>query len=225
MKNIILIALAVALYFTLGCASISLRENILEREKASVNRISTSKISSGYALLKGKYIGNEIGFKKNGIYEINYSEAILYLKIQRETSGLYFSVSDIPVKSEIDIENSDLNIIIGRLIGDSIMLGDINGGTPQLYIQLNELNGDINNLNSWALKSYNSLSGKVYYVYNGRIDEAEISAKLSVETGVKVINGIRSTGYLITVPFDIVTSPIQFIYFLYILDGALRDWH
>lgn len=207
MKSLVLI---LPLLLLSGCATILLRENITSSEMRSRNRLDVTNIQTGYCSLLAEYFGEYTESKYTDskekwstieVYQFSIDGIELYVHFplsKYSDSNVIISDEKPGVMKKKD--RKSLQIILGRNYPDRIPLGFFEGNSPAVFMLIYDQKG--------------SLRGHAMYCADRFLLEKGLEQKLSVGTSAKFWSTIKSLGYVITVPVDTATLPIQFLLFL-----------
>lgn len=210
------IVLSLILAFSLcGCATLSLRKHIEHSAELSETRIQVGNLDNGVAKLTFKYIGMETHYtNKQLVYEGKIDDEKIYIKFPTSTEYERVVISDSHKVSPMLDDGGSLSVFLSKDKIKNIQICDLASIDSIAFIQLRELR-TFSDGQKRSRYDYDTLSGQAFYIYNGLMYTREVQQRLSLETSVKIASGIKSLGYLVTLPLDVITSPVQGIVFLF----------
>jgi hypothetical protein len=218
MKITVFIIMCIAL---MSCASMALNQNIRNSEMRSVSRIKSTGITDGAFIQKLKFVGTKKGGNKNSlVYSLILGECDLYVVIPKspENGDIVITDKDLDI-NKID-SHSDITIVFSKVAPNEIVLRDLSGSEPMMYVNVVDGKGwSSNSSNKW--EEYETLRGTAIGIDDAKLRRWEIRQDLKTETSVRLATVAKSFGYFVTVPFDIITSPIQGIWFVYAIGTSM----
>ena len=209
-----LIAVLALVLFLPGCATMTLQENIRRSERASSTRISARGISDGVCEVKMEYLGesNSSGDHAS-IYAATIESMPLKLVIQHNQQFDFITLTDHEFQISSREQRNPLIVDLAKIAPPEVVLGDLTGTSPRIFVQVFDSKERVRSISDGTV--YDFLSGVAYTIDGGRVKTSNFRQDLTLENSVKIWNTVKSSGYIITVPFDVVTSPIQGVFLLY----------
>ncbi len=198
-----------------GCATYELRENMRTSSYLYTHKIAASQIQEGQCTLTAHRIQMDYN---NGTdaYRVDLLGSNVFLDISENGTEASFKFSDTSRKILTSSDAKDLTIIFSRHAANQVELRDLDGPNPIAFVQIER--------REWEHQG-DSLIGTAYYVKNHRLAHAKVVQIFSPGFENSIVQGIKGLCYLVTVPFDIVTFPIQAVVIIRGLDHAMKGVH
>jgi hypothetical protein len=200
-----------------GCATLRLNSIINESELVDSNKrmeVSGNGIS--------KIMARQIYYSKsldgnNYVFESTVNDTKVYIECNSSNSPNYSRITfsdKTNYQENIEHNTNVITFLISENFPQNINLTDLQSGDAIAIIQIFDQNKRAHNYSSNSSIEYKTIEGMAFFVDSGVLKHADIEQRFSKSTSAKFISAAQMSGYLLTVPLDVATSPIQGLYML-----------